>query len=97
MAVIPRASIFPPYETVDVGDNVEFRCSVTGYPQPKVTWSRGKGKIIPNTVVTNEQTLKLENIQSDDEGDYICTAENRGGKVIQRGLLYVRGTVQTLY
>lgn len=88
----PRASVSPPYETVDIGDSIEFRCSVTGYPTPTVTWKRGSGgKILPNTALIDGAYLRLERIQSDDEGDYVCTAENDGGVVKRRGLLYVRG------
>ena len=94
----PRASVSPSYETVDIGDSIEFRCSVTGYPTPTITWKRGGGrKLLPDTATTEGAYLRLKHIQSEDEGDYICTAKNDGGVVRRRGLLYVRGNIYSLF
>ena len=87
----PRASVSPPYGTVDIGESIEFQCSVTGYPLPIITWKRGNGKMLPRTATVDGSFLKLTDIQSEDEGDYVCTASNKGGIVKRRGLLYVRG------
>ncbi|XP_066911984.1 basement membrane-specific heparan sulfate proteoglycan core protein-like [Clytia hemisphaerica] len=86
----PRASVSPPYGTVDIGESIEFQCSVTGYPLPTITWKRGNGKMLPRNVRIDGPSLRLTDIESEDEGDYICTATNKGGIVNRRGLLYVR-------
>lgn len=91
----PRVTINPSYRTVDIGESIEFQCSATGYPPPTVTWIRGSGKIIPRAAKIDGSNLVLRDIQSEDEGDYICTVTNRGGSVTRKALLYVRGLYYT--
>ena len=67
-------------------------CHVTGYPQPRVTWSRPLGKLSRTSVYSNHgnrSTLELHNAQSDDSGHYICTASNLLGTTARRTFLVV--------
>ena len=47
---------------------------------------------IPRAAKIDGSNLVLRDIQSEDEGDYICTVTNRGGSVTRKALLYVRGS-----
>ncbi|VDK85118.1 unnamed protein product [Litomosoides sigmodontis] len=69
------------YTTVE-GDRVELRCFASANPSPTIIWSR-KGIPIsgdtPRTYVTEDGTLVIDNVESDDAGHYICKASNVAG------------------
>lgn len=91
VVVPPQASVQPSYQTVDIGDNIKFRCSINGYPAPKISWKRGHGKAMLDNVEITDNSLRIKNIVIGNEGSYQCIATNRGGSVTRRAVLYVRG------
>jgi len=63
---------------------VIFLC--TGYPKPKVTWSKNKVAIAKDDSITMSQTMELCKLmiakaKRTDEGEYEIELENAGGKV----------------
>ncbi|KAM8933512.1 LOW QUALITY PROTEIN: uncharacterized protein RCH25_003938 [Pelodytes ibericus] len=75
--------------------DAEFKCSVTGIPQPVVKWFKGKASIIPDVkkYVTredgNNQSLVICGVNKDDSGTYVCQAVNHFGEVTTKALLHV--------
>ena len=70
------------------GQNVIIACSVTGQPQPKVTWSKAIGSLPDRTPVENG-ALKIQNVSRKDGGIYICKAENILGAEVKTALLVI--------
>nr|XP_022341960.1 basement membrane-specific heparan sulfate proteoglycan core protein-like isoform X4 [Crassostrea virginica] len=65
--------------TIDQGTTATIRCSVTGEPQPTVTWSKSRGELTERHRVTGG-TLRIVGAQVEDRGIYICLAENSAGQ-----------------
>lgn len=53
--------------------------------------------MVPRAAKIDGSILLLRDIQSEDEGDYLCTVKNGGGTVTRKALLYVRGSLSFLY
>ena len=62
---------------------------MTGHPSPVVTWSKSFGQLPQGRVESNSSFLKLRDVQKSDSADYVCTASNMLGKVVQKTLLVV--------
>ncbi|XP_037124492.1 roundabout homolog 2 isoform X3 [Syngnathus acus] len=75
-------------------ETVEFRCQVTGDPQPNVRWRkddvdvpRGRYEIKYDK---DDYVLRVRKASVADEGTFSCTAENRVGKLEASATLTVR-------
>ncbi|XP_075224149.1 roundabout homolog 2-like isoform X2 [Lycorma delicatula] len=76
--------------TVVTGQNVEFHCKVEGDPPPKILWRRDDGKMpIGRAHILDDKSLRIDNVTTDDEGLYICDAENDIGSISARASLTV--------
>ena len=58
------------------GDNVTLHCNATGNPAPNITWTKDGSP----TVLYQEETYNIVNIQRQAAGDYTCTAWNGVGE-----------------
>ncbi|XDV46077.1 hypothetical protein PO909_014036, partial [Leuciscus waleckii] len=90
----PVATVNPPVLTVQQGQRVEFRCSVTGNPTPAVEWIGGSGKQISSKAVIRNGLLTIPSVDRSDEGEYFCKALNTHGEHTSRGVLRVQSTSQ---
>ncbi|XP_037124490.1 roundabout homolog 2 isoform X2 [Syngnathus acus] len=79
-------------------ETVEFRCQVTGDPQPNVRWRkddvdvpRGRYEIKYDK---DDYVLRVRKASVADEGTFSCTAENRVGKLEASATLTVRAPPQ---
>ncbi|XP_071806287.1 roundabout homolog 2-like isoform X1 [Asterias amurensis] len=62
------------------GDTVDLHCVVEGDPIPTVTWSRMDGDLPQGRFqIGEDNSLHLRHVIQDDEGIYICRAENGWG------------------
>ncbi|XP_067051650.1 uncharacterized protein [Acropora muricata] len=88
--VRPTVSIHPgPLYTIE-GSNVTLpTCHVTGHPTPVVTWSKSFDQLPQGRVESNNSALTLFDVRRSDSDNYLCTATNMLGKVVQRTLLVV--------
>ncbi|XP_061490012.1 hemicentin-1 isoform X2 [Rhineura floridana] len=94
----------PSDESVDIGSNVTLACHVQGYPEPKVKWQRLDGAPLFSrhfavSSISQLRTggLSFNNLWVNDEGTYICEAENQFGKIVSRpATLTVTGLVAPL-
>ena len=62
---------------------------MTGHPTPVVTWSKSFGQLPQGRAKSNNSVLTLRDIRKSDTADYVCTATNMLGKVVQKTLLVV--------
>lgn len=85
--------IRPPEDIVAlVGSTVEFPCNVGGDPVPDVLWRRqAAGGTMPlgRVRVSEDRTLRLENIVLLDQGRYTCDADNFAGAISASAFLTV--------
>ncbi|XP_039283928.1 roundabout homolog 2 isoform X2 [Nilaparvata lugens] len=88
--VKPFMSKEPNDVTVLADHNVEFECRVGGDPTPKILWRRDSGKMpIGRAHILDDKSLRIEHVTPEDEGLYICDAENVVGSVSARASLTV--------
>jgi len=76
----------------EVGKTAELECEANGYPDPKISWRRQDGKLLPSgeeTIMSGK--LTINNVQSNNGGQYICTASNDVGTPKERVLNLVVG------
>ncbi|XP_046384505.1 roundabout homolog 2-like isoform X2 [Ischnura elegans] len=88
--VKPFVSKEPQDATVVAGEAVEFECRVGGDPPPEILWRRGDGKMpVGRARVLTDKSLRIERVSPEDEGVYICDAENIVGAVSASAALAV--------
>ena len=64
------------------GQSVDLVCRVAGDPTPRVFWSRQNGRMPVGRInVLSDKTLRIEQVQPEDQGSYVCEAENPVGNV----------------
>ncbi|XP_017325060.1 myosin light chain kinase, smooth muscle isoform X1 [Ictalurus punctatus] len=81
----PSFEIQPQSQEVTQGTKVTFRCQVSGWPVPTVSWVKDGTVLRLRAGISIQQEdslhlLCLENVQKTDAGQYSCTATNRQGK-----------------
>ncbi|CAK1588065.1 unnamed protein product [Parnassius mnemosyne] len=89
----PRVEIWPQGEqAVALGGRFDLMCRVmAGAPEPVVMWSRGGARALsPHAQIKPQHVLSFENIEVNDEGEYICTATNDAGMSSASAVLKVR-------
>ncbi|MGH0143069.1 UNVERIFIED_CONTAM: hypothetical protein FKN15_022424 [Acipenser sinensis] len=84
----PEFSETPADVTVEVGQSVTLACSARGYPAPQVTWQRQDGQplyikpdSLSNVFQLETGALLIESVWLDDEGIYVCEAQNQFGLI----------------
>uniref|UniRef100_A0A8D8SYU1 Roundabout homolog 2 n=1 Tax=Cacopsylla melanoneura TaxID=428564 RepID=A0A8D8SYU1_9HEMI len=88
--VKPFSITEPSDATVLSGSVVEFVCRVGGDPAPTILWRRDDGKMpIGRARILDDKSLRIENVGPQDEGLYICDAENLVGSISSRASLTV--------
>ena len=86
----PTVSIHPgPLHAIEGSDVTLPTCRVTGHPTPVVTWSKSFGRLPQGRAKSNNSVLTLRDVRKSDSADYVCTATNMLGKVVQKTLLVV--------
>ncbi|XP_074524022.1 hemicentin-1 [Halichoeres trimaculatus] len=84
---------------LDIGSEVSLLCSAEGHPEPKLTWRRGDGLHIfrkprtHGTVTRNTAGIHFTKLWVDDDGLYVCEAENQFGMISAGARITVTGLV----
>ncbi|XP_053372877.1 roundabout homolog 1-like [Mercenaria mercenaria] len=77
---VPVFHKLPKNVDVEEGEDAQFFCDVMGDPPIKVRWSKEGGAIsFGRARVLSDHTLRIENVESNDDGVYVCSAENAAG------------------
>ncbi|UYV61744.1 hypothetical protein LAZ67_1006263 [Cordylochernes scorpioides] len=65
-----------PNITVVAGETLVYRCPVSGYPEPKVTWLRGDQELpLTERHSVSNSTLRISPVsRENDQGTYVCRA-----------------------
>ncbi|XP_055387445.1 roundabout homolog 2 [Condylostylus longicornis] len=81
----------PPDSQILAGQTVTFQCLVGGDPQPQILWRKNDGNMpVGRASITEEdKSLVIKNVQSEDEGVYICEAQNSVGEISAQAHLTV--------
>ncbi|XP_051875722.1 myosin light chain kinase, smooth muscle-like isoform X2 [Pristis pectinata] len=93
----PDFLICPQNQTTLEGEELKFRCKITGSPKPEVKWAKN-GVLLqgrPGVKIYEEdrvQHLCFNNISVSDSGSYSCTASNSRGQVSRCWTLSVKGS-----
>ena len=88
----PQISVRPRFQTVDFKRAAYFECSATGFPAPELSWYRKRSQESNNRYAfTSKGSLYIPVAETEDEGEYICSAQNTGGVSTMTAVLYVRG------
>ncbi|XP_074070774.1 myosin light chain kinase, smooth muscle isoform X2 [Macrotis lagotis] len=92
----PQFLTQPESQEIQEGDEVKFRCQVSGTPKPTVEWFRDNTLLMENEgihIYEDENVthcLCLQKAQMEDSGSYSCVAHNSKGRVTSRWMLTVR-------
>ena len=82
--------------TVRRGKTVHFPCNATGEPTPTIKWTPFPNS--PRYIESEDGSLIILDVQPEDEGDFLCTAENVAGTTnITMAWLDVAGIVIHLF
>ncbi|CAG2107533.1 unnamed protein product, partial [Medioppia subpectinata] len=90
---IPAIQIYPESsQTVVRGGSALFQCRVTsGVPTPTVEWRRSDGSLFTPSTELLDGVLRFNRVTGDEDGAYICTAENIAGRVTAQAVLRIQG------
>jgi len=91
---VPSVRVEPQSAVVDVGTAVQFYCYATGYPSPRIEWTRVHGQTMPDDVVIDDGVLRFPAATKQHEGEYLCTALNVVGSDQQIATVTVRSGQQ---
>ena len=69
--------------------NVTIACTATGQPQPSITWSKAVGSLPKHRTVAVNGEVTIYNVVRDDDGIYICKAENILGLATDTTMLMI--------
>ncbi|XP_060586623.1 basement membrane-specific heparan sulfate proteoglycan core protein-like isoform X4 [Ruditapes philippinarum] len=76
--VPPTVSLEQEKITIPMGTTGTLRCTVTGKPEPKITWLKSREDLSSNHQV-NGNVLRITQATMADRGIYVCRAENAAG------------------
>lgn len=54
-------------------------CLATGHPEPRIRWSKYGGTLPSSSIQLAEGSLSIVGVTVEDEGTYLCHAENGVG------------------
>lgn len=87
---------------VGEGESIEFRCRVAGKPQPTVQWLFNGDELVasPNNVISFRDgvaSLKIGSVNTIDEGEYCCQANNLSGFQATKASLRIKSALLFLF
>ena len=92
----PTVAVSPAKLTVNEGNSASFQCSITGNPEPAVTWSRLNSQSVLSQSAVSREMLMLRNVKGSDAGIYRCSATNILGNAQEDTQLVVNGECSIL-
>ena len=87
----PVVAVSPAKLTVNESGTASFQCSVSGNPQPAITWSKRDGQSDITQSAVSRGTLLLKEVVGSDSGVYKCSASNILGQAEALVELVVNG------
>uniref|UniRef100_A0A182NQ64 Down syndrome cell adhesion molecule-like protein Dscam2 n=1 Tax=Anopheles dirus TaxID=7168 RepID=A0A182NQ64_9DIPT len=84
---VPPSWTHEPHDVAIVlGRPIALACEADGFPQPKITWFRGKGKLSTDfhSIPSKNNSLSINYATSPDAGYYMCEAANGIGNSLKK-------------
>ncbi|CAM1294542.1 Dscam (predicted) [Pycnogonum litorale] len=100
--VPPRITDREPNVEVNVGENVDLSCAGQGHPPPRYNWfykgDDGKTKVLnlDDQYQVLGERLRIDNVQLNQSGVYLCVVTNSAGKQQTETILSVKSPL-TVY
>ena len=91
----PVLAVSPAKLTVNERGTASFQCSVSGNPEPAITWSKRDGQSDITQSAVSRGTLLLKKVVGSDSGVYKCSASNILGQAEALVQLVVNGKLCT--
>lgn len=88
-SVAPTALVTPAKQSVNEGASTILSCQVTGVPYPTIQWNK-VGGALPDNHVIDGGLLRIQEVRKEDEGMYVCVAQNKKGVKQATGIVEVR-------
>ncbi|XP_076872442.1 hemicentin-1 isoform X2 [Brachyhypopomus gauderio] len=96
----PEFTRQPSDVAADIGSNVTLACHAQGHPEPRLTWRREDNSALfshrqGHSTVTQKRggDLLITNLWVEDDGTYICEAQNLFGKIQAKARVTATGLV----
>ena len=95
LTILPNIITPPQDELVTTGDNITLSCNATSFGSTSITWTGPSGALMGDQVTGDEvsSSLTLTGVDSNDGGEYTCTATNEVGTDSSAAIVYVRPVV----
>ncbi|XP_048370342.1 vascular endothelial growth factor receptor kdr-like isoform X2 [Sphaerodactylus townsendi] len=78
---------------VNISGKIVLECRVNGTPKPTISWLKNGYAIAPASGISMENnTLVIERVKKDDEGQYECKAVNEMGQDSARAFIRIQGS-----
>ncbi|XP_077302673.1 interference hedgehog-like isoform X2 [Arctopsyche grandis] len=61
------------------GESITLGCAAIGFPAPRIVWKRAGGGSLPKHVSMKSPLLHISHLQTHDQGEYVCHANNEVG------------------
>nr|CAD2195935.1 unnamed protein product [Meloidogyne enterolobii] len=87
----PKFLVEPRNVVAEVNSSVLFECKVAGEPLPTISWKKRDGQMpIGRAYVARDRGgLRIDRVQPQDSGEYICFAKNPVGNVESSAHLHI--------
>ncbi|XP_071041345.1 cell adhesion molecule Dscam1 [Parasteatoda tepidariorum] len=79
----PKWTKEPQSVEMELGSAVTLDCAASGYPEPRITWSRVEGSSSTPLTVRNG-SLHFNPLLNEHRGDYVCEARNSVGLKLRK-------------
>lgn len=78
------------------GDSTRLECKITGSPEIRVVWYRNEHELHASdkyrmTFIDSVAVLQMNNLGTEDSGDFICEAQNPAGSTSCSTKVIVKG------
>nr|XP_042896210.1 Down syndrome cell adhesion molecule-like protein Dscam2 isoform X1 [Parasteatoda tepidariorum] len=73
-----QASLLPPHQTLNTGQEGTFTCNVSGYPVHTISWKKDQRPIVPSNRIqlVTRDVLHITALRREDRGMYQCFVYN---------------------
>lgn len=81
---------------VKAGDSARLECKITGSPEIRVVWYRNEHELQASdkyrmTFIDSVAVIQMNNLSTEDGGDFICEAQNPAGSTSCSTKVIVKG------
>ena len=78
------------------GDSARLECKITGSPEIRVVWYRNEHELPASdkyrmTFIDSVAVIQMNNLGTEDSGDFICEAQNPAGSTSCSTKVIVKG------